>query len=54
MAGLHMEAKKAKGQPNPQKSGYQKNDGYCAVGEGIAEGGFDSLSPGFGRLIFFN
>jgi hypothetical protein len=37
-----------------QKSQYPKNGGYCAVGDGVAEGCFDWFSPGFGRLIFFN
>jgi hypothetical protein len=54
MVGPHMEVKNAKGRLNPQESRCQKNDGYCAVGDGVAEGGFDWLSPGFGRLIFFN
>jgi hypothetical protein len=57
MAGRHMEAKNVKGRPEPagaKSSRAEKNDGYCAVGEGEADGGFDSLSPGFGRLLFFN
>jgi len=57
MAGRHMEVKNAKGRPNPtgaRSSRVGKESDYCAVGEGETEGGFDWLSPGFAKLVFFN